>query len=1094
MSILRQLNVLGQMRLDVPHLRMIESAVAADFDVVAGRVQAGGQALVIRGFSLTNFSVGTAASSVQLSTADGIVYNLNASESGSFLWVPANRPVETLNQATNPRVIGSFTAGQTNYVGIDFIRSPDASTSDLVQFLDPNTLLEQPKTVPLGRTLDYEIVITTAPFSANSNLVPVAKIVTDGNNNVVSVQDARSMMWRLAVGSDFPNSQSSYTWPQGRTENVSAALAFQGGDKAIPSMKDWASAIMTRIWEIGGGENWYSPTADRNVHMTRLPSPAVFLSTGDNFEFVSSNLHWQGLRFEFENSNEAGVYYNIVADQLTSVAGLTDLTPGQCVYVDLVRSNAATVTALKANLQTLGTPVIPGSRFVIAWCNTDGSISTRDAALPVNTTIQPATTVAIGGVRLSYAAGTPATPTVPPLDINGAITLSPTGTSAGVFVNSGGTGIFITGSTIRGISITSLASGANGIEAIGGVQGDGAHLNGGFGDGNPLHTPGTGAVIVGGGGSAGQPGGLGASILGSSSFSFSTSSNPAAGDGLHVHGGDATQGGSAPTPIQCGTAIVATGGNDTWGGGGSIAATAGPAIKATGGSGHQFGISAPGIIVHAGGDGNSGTTGTQSVGGIFYGPGAALTPSLTTLAAIVAIAGAGFGVGGADGVEAYGTGVGSGIIGTSGEAAGGYGLYGIAKAASNNVGVYGTADGTGLGGVKGLSGSGSGSYGVYGLAKASSNNSGSYGQGDGTGTGVVALGGILGDGVHATAGTDPGGGGFGIRAQGGRSGNDGSSASVYAINYGATAISFPGGTAGVFFAGPGGSSYGAGVFALGYGGGAGGLFQGGAVNGGPYEAAGVVAIGAAVGSPGIIAAGGSTGNGGIFLAGGANQGTNGDLTNTGIAGVGNGAGDGVGGFGGALGGSGIFGLGGAGNGIGVVGTGNGTAVGGSFNPGSGTTNGTNTYNAIQSNGYIKVGGNNPGFNNPIYGFSNTVTPKNVVKAWARIQVAGGGGGAFGTTIEEGFNVVASSRADANTIRVTFQNGIHVPCGTVSGFLTDSAGSPTIWYHPVVVPQGGTGLVTTLDIILLNGNARQSIDAISASGGGNELYLIVMGYQ
>src|SRR5882672_6503029 len=99
MSVLRQLNVLGQMRVDVPHIRSIESSIAADFDVVVGRGIAGDRALVVRGFTLSNVAVGTTASEVQLITADGIIYNVNASESGSFLWVPPDRAVEQLTSA-----------------------------------------------------------------------------------------------------------------------------------------------------------------------------------------------------------------------------------------------------------------------------------------------------------------------------------------------------------------------------------------------------------------------------------------------------------------------------------------------------------------------------------------------------------------------------------------------------------------------------------------------------------------------------------------------------------------------------------------------------------------------------------------------------------------------------------------------------------------------------------------------------------------------------------------------------------------------------------------------------------------------------------
>ena len=63
MAILRQQNWLGQQRLDTPHLRSVESAVAADFDLLAGKILGGDQALVVRGSDLVSSgAVGTVAS------------------------------------------------------------------------------------------------------------------------------------------------------------------------------------------------------------------------------------------------------------------------------------------------------------------------------------------------------------------------------------------------------------------------------------------------------------------------------------------------------------------------------------------------------------------------------------------------------------------------------------------------------------------------------------------------------------------------------------------------------------------------------------------------------------------------------------------------------------------------------------------------------------------------------------------------------------------------------------------------------------------------------------------------------------------------
>lgn len=432
MSVLRKLNVLPQLRVDAPHLRMIESAVAGDFDTVVGKMMAGGKPFVVRGFTLTGTSVGSAANQMALVTADSIAVNLNASESGSFLWIPANRPNETLDSATNGKVTGSFASGVTNYVGIDFKRSPDASTTDLAKFLDADSLssvkTESTRSIPLGLTLDYRIVISTVPFSSTPNIIPIAKVVTNVNNAISTIIDARPMMYRLATGGDFPNAQNVYSWPFNRVDSPVLSV-FSGGDKNIVSDKDWRDAVMSRLWELGGGESWYSPTADRNVRM--VYAPGTVFTNGQNFEIVSNNLHWKGLSFLFDNSNGSGVYYNEIADQLVDSTGLTNLAVGECIYVDVDRTqNLTGVAALvpqKAALQTLGTPVVPGSRFVIAWRTSDAgsfTIWTKDGAYPVDTTFfVAATSSTMGVVKLTGVAATPAAPVVPVIEAGNGITL-----------------------------------------------------------------------------------------------------------------------------------------------------------------------------------------------------------------------------------------------------------------------------------------------------------------------------------------------------------------------------------------------------------------------------------------------------------------------------------------------------------------------------------------------------------------------------------------------------------------------------------------------------------------------------------------------
>lgn len=390
--VLRQTNFLGQMRVDVPLLRAAESSVAADFDLAVGTIFGGKQPLVVRGFQLTNITPGSPANAIQMAGANAILVHSGATESGSMYSVPSDRANDVLS-STNSRVDGTFTSSATNFVGLDLTRSADDTTSDIVQFLGATTLLETAKTVPLARTLDYRIVITTTDFSSQTHLIPIAKVVTDSSNNITSVTDARQMAFRLADGGDFPNTTSFYSWPGSRIENTTGDV-FSGGDKAILSQKDWQDAVMTRLWEIGGGEKWFSATADRNVNLIWIP-PAF--TNGENFEWSGTNLHWKGLRFLFDNSTGN---FNNVTDITVDTPGLTNLADGECIYVDLNRASNATVIAAKATLSTLGPGNIPGARAVIAW-RQGALIYTRQWRYPVGTIWIPATTTSQGVVKIT---------------------------------------------------------------------------------------------------------------------------------------------------------------------------------------------------------------------------------------------------------------------------------------------------------------------------------------------------------------------------------------------------------------------------------------------------------------------------------------------------------------------------------------------------------------------------------------------------------------------------------------------------------------------------------------------------------------------
>jgi hypothetical protein len=395
MAIIRQENWLGQQRVDVPHVKALESAVCGDFDVIAGMLT-GGNPYVIKGFTLSGATVGQPADSLLIITASGEIIAPNASEAGSFFSVPANRAAEPLI-TTNAKVVGSFTPNSQNYIGVDLIRKADPTTTDIVEFNNPDTQIEMGVRVPLARTMDYQIVINTSDFSLNSSVCPIAIVTTDSANQIVSIEDSRTVMFRLGSGGSSPNPQNTWGWPGGRNETVSA----DAGDFSIHSFKGWMDAIMTRLFELGGGEYWYSNTADRNV---RVLYSAVFSSTGEPYDTItySGNVLWKGVSFLFDNSTG---HRNDVADQLTAASGLTDLTlDGDCIYVDLDRSQNRVaginpIVAQKGNLTTLGTSSPPGSRYVLV-AKIGSYFYVRDQYLPIGSLYRVATTSVIGGVKL----------------------------------------------------------------------------------------------------------------------------------------------------------------------------------------------------------------------------------------------------------------------------------------------------------------------------------------------------------------------------------------------------------------------------------------------------------------------------------------------------------------------------------------------------------------------------------------------------------------------------------------------------------------------------------------------------------------------
>jgi hypothetical protein len=598
MSVIRQANILGQQRLDVPHLRGIESSIAADFDVLAGRILAGNKPMVVKGMEIvTSGAVGNPATNLQLSVAEALIVHPLASEHGTIFNVPAGSANEVLN-STNTNVVGSFTAGQVNYVGLDLRRSADDSSSDVSMFMDSNTKLETPKNVPLARVLQYRIVISTTDFSNTPNILPIAKVTTDGTNVVSLIEDARPMAYRLGLGGSVPDRFHGFPWAAGRAENTSGAV-FTGGDKGIVSQKDWQDAIMTRLWEVGGGQYWYSATTDRELKL--ICGQPVIVATGDNFQWTlgSQTLQWASLSVSFGNSPVA---YNTVTD------GSAVLLDNQCLYIDLNRSSVAALVPQVADLITLGQSATPGQRYIIAW-RRGADIFIKDRGFEVGRTLlNVANAIVFGVVKLKYVAGDPTTPLVLAMQTGGGYVNTADSGNAAAFTGTGngtGAGFFGTGG----------ASAGPGVKGTGGTGGTGGLFTG----------QGAGAGVTGIGGATGIGGVFTSSGSGISALTATAAAGNAigalgigagTGAGLEGRAGAATGYGVRATGKDNaigdgGQALIATGGTAT--GIGADAGNGGSAANFTGGGGaHSGGF---GLIATGGGGDNDGGYGAQLIGG-----------------------------------------------------------------------------------------------------------------------------------------------------------------------------------------------------------------------------------------------------------------------------------------------------------------------------------------------------------------------------------------------------------------------------------------------------------------------------------------------
>ena len=369
MGIKRRVNWVSQQRVDVPDVRAIESAVSNDFDELIKSLFIGEEeGYILRGFDLSMAgAIGGAASALQMFVSEAAILHPNSSQSGTFLVVPAGTPPETLNAATNTIVDGAFAPNAINYIGIEYERFIDDTTSAQVYIWNPTTNNETTKVVPRAQILRYRIKITSSTWAAN--VLPISIVTTDAGNNVTNIQDARRDFFRLGTaGRSAPNPFYSYPWTaqsEGRTENPPSSNSnsvnpFRGGDKMLGTFKDWMDAVMSQFLEIKGTTYWYSANASGSLASLRQDLGNT-ITTGKGA--ISHSATTAGLINWDED-----IFFKVVGSRLsykfTANPSAVDITlaDDQVAYVTLVRGVVVVPNLIFTNGSTIVTSV--GS---IAW-------------------------------------------------------------------------------------------------------------------------------------------------------------------------------------------------------------------------------------------------------------------------------------------------------------------------------------------------------------------------------------------------------------------------------------------------------------------------------------------------------------------------------------------------------------------------------------------------------------------------------------------------------------------------------------------------------------------------------------------------------
>ena len=335
MSVKESRNYVSSQRVDIQDLKALDSSVNFDFASLIKAMQ-GDVPYILRGFDLDTTTIGSSKDLLQLQVDSAVVW-MPGQTAGPFLRVNPGTANEILNSA-NSKLIGSFANNTTNYVSIQFLRSADDTTSDVVSLWDVDSQSEFTKIIPRGLVIDYRIVVSQSDFGTNS---PIAKVTLDVAGNATSIENCKQSLFRLGTGGQSPNINHNFTYSTASEANLTTSSVlsqspFTGGDWEIKTFKEWMDAVMTKLKQVSGSAFWYTngSTAIPGLNLLDLFNDAnasLLVGKGKFQHLTPGNLTW---------TSDLYIKSMMSSRSYTIAQGSISLSnEGDVMYVKLVRNN-----------------------------------------------------------------------------------------------------------------------------------------------------------------------------------------------------------------------------------------------------------------------------------------------------------------------------------------------------------------------------------------------------------------------------------------------------------------------------------------------------------------------------------------------------------------------------------------------------------------------------------------------------------------------------------------------------------------------------------------------------------------------------------